>query len=111
MELLFFIMNQIDKLDQLLKDLSNEKKFSATIIDSAGMARLLADHDYLFGSLRALLNNSQVNSKTIFMVLNHEDVEHAVQIIEKNVGNLDEPNTGVVFTVPVSYVKGIVKKG
>lgn len=45
------------------------------------------------------------------MVLNHEDVEHAVQIIEKNVGNLDEPNTGVVFTVPVSYVKGIVKKG
>ena len=74
MELLFFVMNQIDKLDQLLKDLSNEKKFSATIIDSAGMARLLADHDYLFGSLR-------------------------------------EPNTGVVFTVPVSYVKGIVKKG
>ena len=71
MELLFFVMNQIDKLDQLLKDLSNEKKFSATIIDSAGMARLLADHDYLFGSLRALLNNSQVNSKTIFMVLNH----------------------------------------
>ena len=61
MELLFFVMNQIDKLDQLLKDLSNEKKFSATIIDSAGMARLLADHDYLFGSLRALLNNSQVN--------------------------------------------------
>ena len=111
MELLFFVMNQIDKLDQLLKDLSNEKKFSATIIDSAGMARLLADHDYLFGSLRALLNNSQVNSKTIFMVLNHEDGEHAVQIIEKNVGNLDEPNTGVVFTVPVSYVKGIVKKG
>ena len=45
MELLFFVMNQIDKLDQLLKDLSNEKKFSATIIDSAGMARLLADHD------------------------------------------------------------------
>ena len=35
MELLFFVMNQIDKLDQLLKDLSNEKKFSATIIDSA----------------------------------------------------------------------------
>lgn len=111
MELLFFVMNNVEKLDQLLKDFSNENKFRATIIDSTGMARLLADHDYLFGSLRALLNNSQVTSKTIFMVLDHEDIDHAVQIIERNVGDLDEPNTGVVFTVPVSYVKGIVKKG
>ena len=110
MELLIFVMNQIDSLDQLLKDFSNEKKFSATVIDSAGMARILADHDYLFGSLRSLLNDSQVNSKTIFMVLKHEDVQQAVDIIERNVGNLEEPNTGIVFTVPVNYVKGIVKK-
>ena len=109
MQLLFFVMNDVDKLDQLLEDLSQEPEFRATIYDSMGMAHMLKDTGTFF-SLRTLLNQSQVNSKTIMMALEEESIEKAVRIIEENVGDLEDPDTGVVFTVPVSYSKGIIKK-
>ena len=110
MELLFYVMSNVDVLDDLLEDFSQEPGFRATIIDSMGMAHMLNDSGYFFGGLRDLLNQSQVNSKTIMMVLEKDSVQKAVSIIEKNVGDLTEPDTGVVFTVPISYAKGIVKK-
>ena len=109
MELLFYVMNKVDLLDDLLEDFSHEPEFRATIIDSMGMAHMLKDSGYFF-SLRDLLNQSQVNSKTIMMALEKESIEKAVSIIEKNVGDLTEPDTGVVFCVPISYAKGLVKK-
>ena len=108
MELLFYVMNKVDLLDDLLEDFSKEPEFRATIIDSMGMAHMLKDSGYFF-SLRDLLNQSQVNSKTIMMALERENVEKAVEIIENIVGDLTDPDTGVVFTVPISYAKGIVK--
>ena len=68
MQLLFFVMNKVDELDHLLEDFSKEPEFRATIIDSMGMAHMLKDSGY-FLSLRNLLNQSQVNSKTIMMAL------------------------------------------
>lgn len=109
MELLIYIMNKVDLLDQLLEDFSKEPEFRATIIDSMGMAHMLKDTGY-FLSLRNLLNQSQVNSKTILMAVDKESVEKAVRIIENIVGDLTEPDTGVVFTLPISYSKGLVKK-
>ena len=108
MELLFYVMNKVDLLDDLLEDFSKEPEFRATIIDSMGMAHMLKDSGYFF-NLRDLLNQSQVNSKTIMMALEKESVEKAVSIIENVVGDLTEPDSGVVFTVPISYAKGIVK--
>lgn len=109
MELLIYVMNKVDLLDQLLEDFSKEPEFRATIIDSMGMAHMLKDTGY-FLSLRNLLNQSQVNSKTILMAVQKESIEKAVRIIENNVGDLTEPDTGVVFTLPISYSKGLVKK-
>ena len=109
MELLIYVMNKVDLLDQLLEDFSKEPEFRATIIDSMGMAHMLKDSGY-FLSLRNLLNQSQVNSKTILMAVEKESVEKAVRIIENLVGDLTDPDTGVVFTVPISYSKGLVKQ-
>lgn len=110
MELLFFVMNKIDLLDDLMRDLMDGGIRGATVVDSTGMAHMLNDHNYIFGSLRQLLNQSRSQSKTIFMVCRHEEIEKIVGIIENLVGSLDNPDTGVVFTVPVSYTKGFVKK-
>lgn len=112
MELLVYIMNKTDYLDVLLKRFSKENDFRATVVDSQGMAHLLIerDNDVLF-NLRHLLNNSNVNNKMIFMALEHERIERAVEIIEETVGSLENPDTGVVFSLPISYIKGYkVKK-
>lgn len=110
MELLIFVMNKVDLLDDLLVRFSKHSNFRATVIDSSGMAHILKENGMFFG-LRDLLNNSQVNSKTILMALDKNDVMTAVEEIENVVGDLESPDTGVVFTVPISYMKGMVKKG
>ena len=110
MELLVFVMNKVDLLDELLMKFSEHSNFRATVIDSSGMAHILKDTNLFFG-LRDLLNNSQVNSKTILMDLDNKDIMTAVDIIESVVGNLENPDTGIVFTLPISYMKGMVKKG
>ncbi|MFV0379443.1 MAG: hypothetical protein ACK5KQ_01275 [Anaerorhabdus sp.] len=111
MELLFFVLNKLDCLDDLLKGFSDNKISGATVIDSTGLAHLLAENDYGFGMLRTLLDLSRPQNKTIFMVCDKSEVKRIEKIIEDSVGDLNEANTGVLFTVPVSYVKGIVKAG
>ena len=108
MELLVYVMNHVELLDDLLEYFSKEDNFRATIIDSMGMAHMLKDTNY-FLSLRNLLNQSQVNSKTILMALNDQDIDKAINIIENVVGSLDDPDTGVVFTLPISHCKGLIK--
>lgn len=107
MDLLVYIMNKVEFLDQLLEDFSKEEDFRATVVDCQGMARLLMDKDNdVLLSLRNLLNDSKVNNKMIFMALKHERVEKAIEIIENLVGDLDSPDTGIVFTLPISFIKG-----
>lgn len=110
MELLVYITNRIELLDDLLERLSKESNFRATLIDSMGMAHILKDSNY-FLSLRSLLNKSQVNSKTIIMALNSEDVDKAIEIIECVVGDLNDPDTGVVFTLPISSFNKRIQEG
>lgn len=107
MELLIYIMRKVEYLDELLDRFSNEEDFRATIVDSQGMARLLADRDNdALLNLRYLLNDSKVNNKMIFMALEHNRVSKAVEIIESIVGDLDRPDNGIIFTLPISFIKG-----
>lgn len=111
MKLLLFVLNDIDELDGLLVDFKEHDIRGATIIDSTGMVHLLcAGHEeYAFGSLRALLDLSRPQNKTIFMVCEDDKVKEIQNVIENRVGDLDNANTGILFTIPVDYVKGLKK--
>jgi nitrogen regulatory protein PII len=61
----------------------------------------------LFGSLKMLMNEQRPFNKTIFTVIKNEQVETAVSAIKKVVGDLSEPDVGIVFTLPVNFVEGI----
>ena len=41
------------------------------------------------------------------MVIEKDQVQPAVDAIERVVGDLNHQNVGVVFTIPVEYTKGI----
>jgi hypothetical protein len=43
------------------------------------------------------------------MVLEDEKIIKVLEIIEFVIGSLNKPDTGIVFTVPVDFVKGINK--
>ncbi|MGH4138772.1 P-II family nitrogen regulator [Clostridium sp.] len=116
MKLLFFILNKTEKLDEVLTELARINISGATILESMGMARLLShEHDRdeipFLGSLRAFLNPEREKSKVIFAVIKEEKLEEAVSAIESVVGDFSLDDTGIIFSVPIDFTKGIRKIG
>ncbi|MBN2268716.1 MAG: hypothetical protein JXC35_04745 [Acholeplasmataceae bacterium] len=111
MKLIIFIMNRVEKLDKLIRELHQKGIKGATILSSTGMAqKLLANEDTAFiGSLKALFDNPRVESKVIMTVVKEDQIGIVYQAIEDIVGDLSLPNTGIVFTVDVAQVKGYTK--
>lgn len=111
MKLLVFVLNKVSLLDKFLHNLLEKQIKGATIIESEGMARKLIEHEDfdLFGSLRVLLDKPREDSRVIFIVLEEEKVKDVLDVIDKLI-DLEEPNSGIVFTLPLDYVKGYNKK-
>ncbi|MDD5602179.1 MAG: hypothetical protein PHP78_04360 [Candidatus Izemoplasmatales bacterium] len=108
MKLVVYVMNDTALLEPFLRDLNNNNIRGATIISSTGMARKLYESDDMrfIGSLRTLFDNSRVESNVILMVLPDDLVAVAYQVIERIVGDLSKPNSGIAFTLPIENVKG-----
>ena len=109
MQVAFIVLNNTDRLDELLKEFVNIGIKGATILDSMGMGGFLASEGEdmpFFSSLRMLLNQGKPINKTIFSVVTDDQVPLLVKSFELIVGKLHQPNTGIIFTIPVSFVKG-----
>lgn len=109
MKLLVFVLNRTEKLEEVLNALEHAGLRGATVIESRGMAMTLEkyfDGSFL-GSLRAVMEPDREENRTVFMVLKEEQVERAVAEIERVAGSFDKPNSGIAFTLPVDFVKGI----
>ena len=111
MKLLVFVLNKVELLDELLEGFAEEKIGGATIFHSLRMARELShaghEDDRFLGSLRAFLDPDREESRTIFTVVEDSQVEKVVRVIESVVGSLSRPDTGIVFTLPVDFIKGL----
>ena len=60
-------------------------------------------------SLKALLDPDLPDNKTIFTVVDDEQEAIFVKVVEEVIGDLSKPNTGIMFTLPISDVKGLSK--
>jgi nitrogen regulatory protein PII len=103
-------LNKVEKLDDLLETLLEEGYSGATIINSTGMISKMAKHmeNYpIFGSLRFLVDFDREENITIFMALKDEQVESVKKIVRNVIGDLSQPNTAVMFTLPILSVEGI----
>ena len=116
MKLFFFILNKTEKLDAVLTELARIDISGATVLEGMGMATLLShEHDEdeipFLGSLRAFLNPEREKSKVILAVIQERKIPEAVSAIESVVGDLSLEDTGVVFSVPIDFTKGLRKIG
>ena len=112
MQILVCVLNKVDALEGILKNLSNNNLHGATVLNSKGMAHILAEsRDYKFmDSLMMLLNPENSESRTFFMVICDEKVEMAISVIDESVGGINNPDTGVIFTIPVLRMEGFGKE-
>ena len=112
MQVFVFVLNRTEHLEHLLQEFSDHGLRGATVLDSKGMARILHSEDELpvFYGLRAILEPERRSSKTIFCVMQDEQVETARQIVNSVTGGLDAPDSGIMFALPLTFVEGLVKK-
>lgn len=112
MQVIFVVLNKIECLDELLARLKKAGVLGGTIIESTGMVKSLDDSDesYLLGSLRLFLDNPRPDSKTIFFIVNDEQVNIVRKTVNDVLEGIDNPNTGIIFGIPISFADGLMKK-
>ena len=107
MQLLIFILNKEEHLEEVLEAFVELDIGGATIIDSVGMGRILAHDIPIFAGFRNLMQESRPGNKTILSVVDENKVELVIKAIEQICGQLTEPGNGVFFTLPITTVRGI----
>jgi nitrogen regulatory protein P-II 1 len=112
MKLLIYVLSHVEKLQTLLNQFNEQGIAGATILDSSGMGRELSERDEfsIFGSMRALIDQNNRTTKTLFLVVEDDQVKKIEKVIESVIGDLSKPDQGILFTVPLDYVSGYKSK-
>ena len=109
MKLLIFILNREELLEEVLAAYVEAGVPGATIIDSEGMGRHLTYEVPLFSVFKDYMKGNKPYNKTILSVVEDESIIPDVErLVNKIVGDLATPGTGIFFTVPVDYAAGLV---
>ena len=103
---LFIVLNAIDYLEDILSGFAEVGVSGATILDSQGMGSRIVNNRStnipLFGALHMLLEDSHPYSKTIFTVLESEEmVDKTVAVVQEVIGDISETGVGFMFSVPI----------
>lgn len=111
MQLLILVLNKVECLDYLFEELIQIGVKGATVVDSKGMARIVGEEGHsIFGSLRMLVDSDTESSKMVFMAVNDDLVEAVRATVDRVLGGLHKPDTGVLFGLPISFFDGKVDK-
>jgi len=82
-----------------------------TILESTGLGRVrkasIRDDIPLMPSLSRLFQHREVRHRTIFTVVDSDEmVDKLIEVTEKVLGDLNDPDNGVMFVLPISRVIG-----
>ena len=107
MFMVFFVLNNPDHLDSILEALADTGVSGITILESTGSYKHLTKRiplRYTFGDHSS---NEEGNITLFTIVPDEETVQACLQEIEKIVGDLDGPNTGIFSAWPLAITKGV----
>ena len=110
MQLLVTILKKVDVMETLIENLAKAGVKGATILDGTGMAEALINMEDLplFGVLKRIISDEEREvSKVMMIVIKDDMVKDIIALIKAVAGDLNEPNTGIIFTVPVTHFEGI----
>lgn len=111
MQVLILILKQVDLMNDILHELAEAGIKGGTIVDAKGMGEsLLSMEDIpMFGALRQLLSSEEREDvKLLLFVVQDDEVVSTAKTIKKVV-DLEKPNTGILFSLPIYYCEGLTK--
>lgn len=117
MYLILFVLHDPEKVPELLDAWEEVGVSGVTILHSSGLGRVrsinrtgLRDDLPLIPSLEALLNDEEYFSRTLFSIVEGEQmVDKLIQAAQRVVGDLSRPNTGLLVALPVVRAVGLQK--
>ena len=109
MKALVLVLNKTEKLNDILEKFMEVGVTGATILDSQGMGSALIEGEIpLFGGvLRSVMDNNRPYNKTIFTLVNEEDMRAAKSAVKDVLGDMNQPGVGLMLSVDVGDVVGI----
>lgn len=105
--LLVAVINDPEKLDEILSGFLELGVTGATIVNSEGMGRLLSHDIPIFAGLQTLLTGSRPQNRTILSVIPDALVDPVLELLQDVCGNLASPATGIAMVLPVDRVVGL----
>jgi len=116
MKLILFVLQDAEKLLDLLTAWKAAGVSGATVLFSTGMGRLhpgspLLDDLPLMPTLNDFYVHDEKLSRTVFTIEPDEMVEKIITVTEQIVGDLDKPGTGILVVLPLDSVHGLIEYG
>lgn len=114
-ELVVLVLNDPGRLDEVLTAWLSAGVPGITTLNSTGVRQGLGKRAFrddlpLFPALDDLLQGDTGHSLTLFAVVpDGFAIESLLTATERITGRLDAPNTGILFTVPVSRAWGLMR--
>lgn len=111
MHMLVFVLDDPNRLDEVLDAWDQVGVSGVTVIESTGLSRIrqakLAGQAFMAG-INRMIQADQEGHYTLFTVVKGEQkVRECLAAAEKIMGDLREPGTGIIASWPVSIVKGV----
>ncbi len=110
--MILLILDKLEQCPSVLDAWDAAGAAGITILESTGLARArksaLRDDLPLMPSIDSLLKGREEHHRTIFTVVDNEtQVDRIIEATQTITGNLDEPNSGVLFVLPVARAVGL----
>ncbi len=112
--LVVLVLDDPDLSNALLDAWETAGARGVTILESTGIGRVrraaLRDDMPLLPSLRNIMRGEEEHHRTFFSVVESEEqVEALAEAAQRVVGDFSQPNTGLIFAVPISHAYGLHK--
>jgi len=106
MYMIMFVLDDPDRLNEILEAWEAADIRGATIIESTGMHRQLRK----FIPMRyvsSIFDDEQSHLTLMTLAKDETMIQSCLTAIESVVGTLDSPNTGIFTAWPVAFIKGL----
>lgn len=115
MQFILFVLNDPGLLDDIITAWEETGVGGITILPSTGMARIRdkaawRDDLPLIPSIDDFHDYVESFNRTLFTIVKSDEmVDKVIAATEKVTGDLNDPNTGILITLPVARYKGIIR--
>lgn len=116
MYMIMFVLHDPNKLDEVLYAWDETGVKGITVIPSTGLERLrksklLREDLPLMPCIQNIFDQEEIMNRTLITIVKDDEMIHAVvEATQKVIGDLNEPNTGILSVLPLLQVYGLDRK-